>query len=112
MSVTRWDVTPRNASLGPCATVQEGAAAAAHFFKRAALAADEAAWKAAADISGGAPPNSLFVQKISDNVEVHLTNVHIRVEDPVSCPSSPWAIGLTERPPKVHISVQMYLWIQ
>eukprot|EP01047_Picozoa_sp_COSAG01_P133377 COSAG01_NODE_63360_length_283_cov_0.850829_1_plen_76_part_10 len=22
MSVTRWDVTPRNASLGPCATVQ------------------------------------------------------------------------------------------
>jgi hypothetical protein len=74
---------------------EEGAAAAAHFFKRAALAADEAAWKAAADISGGAPPNSLFVQKIFDNVEVHLTNVHIRVEDPVSCPSSPWAIGLT-----------------
>jgi hypothetical protein len=48
---------------------QAAAADDAVLFKRTALAADEAAWKAAAD-SGGeeAPPNSLFVQKIMDNV--------------------------------------------
>ena len=27
MSVTRWDVTPRNASLGPCTTVKHAASA-------------------------------------------------------------------------------------
>ena len=67
-------------------------------FKRAALEADEAAWWAAGEKVGtaeGSKANSALQQKILDNVQVHFSNLHIRFEDPVSCPSHPFAIGVT-----------------
>ena len=59
--------------------------------KRARLAADTLAWKAAQN--GDSDPKeakaqSLFVQKIIDNVQVSLTNVHIRVEDGITAQTS------------------------
>ena len=65
--------------------------------KQTALAADEAAWEAASGNTGDGeePPKSAFMQKIIDNVEVHLTNVHVRFEDRVSCPAAPFAVGVT-----------------
>lgn len=59
--------------------------------KRARLTADELRWKAS---RGGdqdqdqAKSQSLFVQKILDNVQISITNVHIRVEDSISAQTS------------------------
>ena len=65
-------------------------------FKRAALEADEAAWMAAGDASAAdSKANSALIQKIIDNVQVHFSNLHIRFEDSVSCPSRPFAVGVT-----------------
>ena len=67
-------------------------------FKRAALAADQLAREDAAAAgdaaaSGSAddgPCTSRLVQKIVDNVQICLSNVHIRFEDPLSCPAMPF----------------------
>ena len=74
-------------------------------FKRGLLSADEMKWKAAG--AGGADAKdskaqSLFVQKIIDNVQISLKNVHIRYEDGISAQTGPqpdpakfFALGLT-----------------
>eukprot|EP01043_Picozoa_sp_COSAG02_P025104 COSAG02_NODE_1399_length_12852_cov_83.666745_5_plen_1331_part_01 len=74
-------------------------------FKRGLLAADEMKWKAAG--AGTADKNdekaqSLFVQKIIDNIQISLSNVHIRYEDGISAqtstvhdPARCFALGLT-----------------
>ena len=74
-------------------------------FKRSLLTADEMKWKAAG--AGGADEQgekaqSLFVQKIIDNIQISLTNVHIRYEDGITAqtsalpdPARCFALGLT-----------------
>lgn len=74
-------------------------------YKRGLLTADEMQWKAAG--AGGADAKdtkaqSLFVQKIIDNVQISLKNVHIRYEDGISAqtsalpdPAKFFSLGLT-----------------
>ena len=74
-------------------------------FKRGLLAADEMKWKAAGSGAVDAKDEkaqSLFVQKIIDNIQITLSNVHIRYEDGISAqtsavpdPARCFALGLT-----------------
>ena len=60
-------------------------------FKRGLLAADEMKWKAAGSGAVDAKDEkaqSLFVQKIIDNIQITLSNVHIRYEDGISAQTS------------------------
>ena len=74
-------------------------------FKRGMLAADEMKWKAAGSGAANAKEEkaqSLFVQKIIDNIQITLSNVHIRYEDGITAqtsavpdPARCFALGLT-----------------
>ncbi|KAG8892116.1 hypothetical protein FRC00_012604, partial [Tulasnella sp. 408] len=44
---------------------------------------------------GQTSPEIAMIQKIADNLQVYVKNVHIRYEDDVSCPGHPFAAGIT-----------------
>ena len=64
--------------------------------RRDRLAADAAAWAAAAEEDASAPATeqSAFVQKLVDNVQVTVENLHIRFEDETSCQANAVAAAL------------------
>lgn len=60
--------------------------------------AEEVAKLAAQSVDGKAPDPGMLerlVTAVLDNLQVVLTNVHIRVEDRVTCPGHPFAYGCT-----------------